>query len=164
MRTNLTCLKCFRHLKGVILFFFFFLVTQRRELFAQGGRLITGVVKNKQDSTALPGVSILVKGHERIATRTDNEGKFQLTVPDDTRALIFSSAGYEGREIPLNGSGPVAVWLVAAIQSLNDVVVVGYGTQKKSDITGSVTSVSKDRLSKIPVTNVLQALEGSVAG
>lgn len=158
MRTKLTCIK------GISLFCLFLLFAFHNGLFAQGGKVITGLVKNKQDSIALPGVSITVKGHASLATQTDATGQFRLTVPDNARILVFSSIGMESREALINEASSLTVYLTPGVQSLNDVVVVGYGTQKKSDITGSVTSVPKDRLSKIPVTNVLQALEGSVAG
>jgi TonB-linked SusC/RagA family outer membrane protein len=158
MRKKLT------RLKGIPLLYFLCLLAPSHLLFAQGGRLITGAVKTRQDSSSLPGISISVKGHERIATQTDAVGKFRLTVPDNARTLIFSSAGMETREVSIDEANSSTIYLVPGAQSLNDVIVVGYGTQKKSDITGSVTSVPKDRLSKIPVTNVLQALEGSVAG
>jgi TonB-linked SusC/RagA family outer membrane protein len=158
MRTKLTCIK------GMSLFCLLFLFAFDKGLFAQQVRVITGLVKNKQDSAALPGISVTVKGHASLATQTDATGKYQLTVPDNARILVFSSAGMESQEVLINDASSLTVYLNAGVQSLNDVVVVGYGTQKKSDITGSVTSVPKDRLSKIPVTNVLQALEGSVAG
>src|SRR5882757_8429209 len=95
-----------------------------------GERVITGIVRARTDSAGLQGVSILVKGHERIATRTDAEGKFRLTVPADTRSLMFSNVGMETREVSLEGgAGFLQIFLYTSVQSLNDVVVVGYGTQ-----------------------------------
>jgi len=164
MRTKLTNLLFQKGVKGTSLLCLFFLFAIPFCLFAQNGRPVSGTVKSGHDSTTLPGVTISVKGQPKLATRTDADGKFQITVPENARALVISSVGMETREITLNGKGPLEIYLTNNVQSLNDVVVVGYGTQKKSDITGSVTSVPKDRLSKIPVTNVLQALEGSVAG
>jgi len=146
------------------LFCLFFLFACGNGLFAQDGAPISGVVRNRQDNTPLPGITVSVKGNQKIATQTDEGGKFRISVPAGARALVFSGIGMETREVPVSEAGSGNILLTTTAQSLSDVVVVGYGTQKKSDITGSVASVPKDRLSKIPVTNVLQALEGSVAG
>lgn len=164
MRTKLTNLLFQKRARMASLLCLFVLVAFSNTLFGQEGRPIAGSIKSRQDSAALAGVTVSVKGYPKLTTRTDAEGKFRLTVPAEARVLVLSSVGMETREIALDGTTDLNIYLTTTVQSLNDVVVVGYGTQKKSDITGSVTSVSKDRLSKIPVTNVLQALEGSVAG
>jgi TonB-linked SusC/RagA family outer membrane protein len=122
---------------------------------------VTGTVKDATGEL-LPGVSIAVKG-TTVGIITDIEGRFTLGVPANA-VLTISYLGYVTQEIPVNGQTELTVTLAEDTQILDEVVVVGYGTQKKSDITGSVTSVPKERLSKLPVTNVLQAVQGAAAG
>ncbi|MDJ1467172.1 SusC/RagA family TonB-linked outer membrane protein [Xanthocytophaga flava] len=125
---------------------------------------VTGTITDDKGEI-LPGVSILLKGTS-IGTTTNSEGKYSLTIPDGTKdpVLIFSFIGYTTEEVTVGNRTSVDVKLLPDLQSLSEVVVVGYGTQKRSDITGSVSSVPKARLSQLPVTNVLQAVQGSVAG
>ncbi|MVN20261.1 SusC/RagA family TonB-linked outer membrane protein [Mucilaginibacter arboris] len=124
---------------------------------------ITGKVTDDKNLT-LPGVSIRVEA-STVGTVTDVNGEFRLTAPSNAR-LRFSYIGYTTQTIAVAGRTKISVTMAlnASGQKLNEVVVVGYGTQKRSDITGSVASVPKSRLEELPVTNVLQALEGSVAG
>ena len=96
-------------------------------------------------------------------TTTDSKGAFSLNVPDNS-VLEISSVGYKPEEIAADFTVPMQIKLAVANQTLTDVVVVGYGTRKRSDVTGSVSSVGKERLSQLPVTNALQAVQGSVAG
>ncbi|TDN37562.1 TonB-dependent receptor [Hymenobacter sp. UV11] len=125
---------------------------------------VTGKVLDEKQA-GLPGATVVLKGTS-LGANTDADGNFSLRVPDGTASptLVISSIGYVRQEIALNGRTNLTVSLVANTQDLNEVVVVGYGTQKRSDITGSVASVRQDRLEKIPVANVAQALEGAVAG
>lgn len=109
------------------------------------------------------GASILVKGTTN-GTITDFDGHFTLSNVSSTSVLVFSYLGMVSQEITVGNQKTIKVTMAEKALSLNDVVVVGYGTQKKSDITGAVTSVSKERLSKIPVTNVMQAVQGAVSG
>lgn len=124
---------------------------------------VTGKVTDSQTGDPLPGVNILVEGTS-IGTASDVDGKYSIEIPQENAVLVFSFVGYSSEKVPFAGQATVNVSLVPDIQSLDEVVVVGYGTQKKSDITGSVTSVSKDRLSKLPVNNVMQAIQGVAAG
>lgn len=108
------------------------------------------------------GATIMVKGTKN-GTVTDFDGNFSISnVQSGT--LVISYVGYKTKEIAFHGTAPVNVTLAEDSKALDEVVVVGYGTQKKSDVTGSVTSVNKDRLSQLPVTNVMQALEGATSG
>ena len=111
----------------------------------------------------LPGVVVKLKG-TNTAVSTDSQGAYTINVPDYNGTLIFSFIGYTSREVAINRQKTINIQLQQENKQLNEVVVVGYGTQKRSDITGSVASVPKARLSELPVTNVLQALEGAVAG
>lgn len=97
------------------------------------------------------------------ATQTNEKGEYSISArPNDV--LVITSVGFTPQEIPVNNQSTVDVKLSASSQTMADIVVVGYGTQKRSDVTGSVASVPKNRLSQLPVTNVLHAIEGSVAG
>ena len=125
---------------------------------------VVGIVLDEK-KVGLPGATVILKG-TTIGTTTAADGKFTLTVPDGTAAptLVVSSIGYLKQELVVGGRTSFTVNLAPNTQDLNEVVVVGYGTQKRSDITGSVASVPQDRLEKVPVANVAQALEGAVAG
>jgi TonB-linked SusC/RagA family outer membrane protein len=113
----------------------------------------------------MPGATVVLKG-TTLGTSTDADGKFSLRIPDGTATptLVVSSVGYVKQELLVGDRTTFSIKLVANAQDLNEVVVVGYGTQKRSDVTGSVVSVPQDRLEKIPVSNVAQALAGAVAG
>jgi TonB-linked SusC/RagA family outer membrane protein len=125
---------------------------------------ITGTVLDEKGD-GMPGATIVLKG-TTLGTSTDADGKFSLRIPDGTATptLVISSVGYVKQELPVGDRSTFAIKLVPNTQDLNEVVVVGYGTQKRSDVTGSVVSVPQDRLEKIPVSNVAQALAGAVAG
>lgn len=124
---------------------------------------INGTITDAQNGEPLPGVNIIVEG-TTTGTTTDVSGKYSIEVPQENSVLIFSYMGYLTERVALAGQSTLDLKLSPDIKSLEEVVVVGYGTQKKSDITGSVTSVSKDRLSKLPVSNVMQAIQGVAAG
>ncbi|MEJ7692901.1 SusC/RagA family TonB-linked outer membrane protein, partial [Daejeonella sp.] len=124
--------------------------------------IVQGKVSDGKGQT-LPGVSVKLKGSNK-GVSTDANGNYSITLPDANGTLVFSYLGFTPLEIALNGRQRLDVTMNEDITSLNEVVVIGYGTQKRSDITGSVTSVPKERLTNLPVTNVLQAVEGSVAG
>ncbi|MGI4744327.1 MAG: SusC/RagA family TonB-linked outer membrane protein [Janthinobacterium lividum] len=125
---------------------------------------ITGTVLDEKGD-GMPGATIILKG-TTLGTTTDADGKFSLRVPDGTATptLVISSIGYVRQEIAVGDRTNFAIKLAPNAQDLNEIVVVGYGTQKRSDVTGSVVSVPQDRLEKIPVPNVAQALAGAVAG
>ena len=114
-------------------------------------------------SGALPGVSVSVKSKPSIGTTTDLNGKYILSVPDDKTVLVFSMVGFDNQEIPVKGREVIDVLLKRASNSLNDVVVVAFGKQKKRDIIGSVTTISPSEL-KIPSSNLTTALAGRLAG
>lgn len=112
---------------------------------------------------ALPGVNVLVKG-TNIGTVTDINGEYKLQVPDDATTLVFSFVGYLDEEIEIDSRTQIDVVMMPDITSLAEVVVIGYGTQKKSDLTGSVGSVKSDVLVDRPAASVTEALAGRVAG
>lgn len=124
---------------------------------------IKGVVKGEGGSP-LSGVTVTVKD-SKIGTKTNASGEYQLNAPEGA-TLVFSYVGYVQQSIIAGNKSVINVILLIdeGKYQMNEVVVVGYGTQKRSDITGSVTSVPKERLAGLPVTNVLSAIQGTTAG
>ena len=124
---------------------------------------VSGRVTSSSDGEALPGVNVVVKGTS-TGTVTNVEGYYSISVPEDNDTLIFSSVGYLSEEVAVNGRSVVDVSLPEDIQSLSEVVVVGYGAQKRADITGSVASLSSESIKDLPVASVDQKLAGQLAG
>jgi len=125
--------------------------------------IVSGTVTDAASGDPLPGVNIIIKGTTQGVT-SDMNGKYSIVVTSPDAILVYSFIGYVTQEVPVSGKNTIDVALVQEIKELDEVVVVGYGTQKRSDITGSVASVSKERLSNIPVTNFMHAIQGSTAG
>jgi TonB-linked SusC/RagA family outer membrane protein len=142
-------------LLGILLFCFVMAISPA---YAQN-TTVKGVVRDAMGPTA--GATVVQKGTNN-GTITDLDGNFTINVPANA-VLVISFVGLDTQEIPVAGKKFIEVTL-SGNEELEEVVVVGYGTQKKSDITGSVASVDKARLSKLPVTNVLQAVQGATAG
>lgn len=126
-------------------------------------RGVSGRVTSSDDNTGLPGVNVAVKGTSR-GTTTDAEGRWKLSVPDGEVTLVFSSVGFIGQEMALGNRSEISLQLKADDRTLNEVVVVGYGTQKKSQLTGAISSVSAKEIAELPITNARQALQGRAAG
>lgn len=123
--------------------------------------IISGTIKDAQDMP-LPGVTITVKGTKQ-ATNSDLDGNYKISA-NSNDILVFSYLGFVTKEIPLNGKTKITITLDEDIAKLNEVVVVGYGTQTKKDLTGSVAVVSGDDIVSRSTTNVSNALQGAVAG
>ncbi|NQV75041.1 MAG: TonB-dependent receptor, partial [Bacteroidetes bacterium] len=123
---------------------------------------VSGIVTDSKGET-LPGVSIKLKSTS-VGITTDLNGKYSINVPDDASTLVFTYIGYVSQEVAINGRSIVNVQLVAANTALNEVVVIGYGTQKKTDLTGAISSVSGEVLQKRTVTNTALALQGMSPG
>lgn len=111
---------------------------------------------------ALPGVSVTVKG-SRTGTTTDAAGNFAITVPDNA-TLVFSYIGYEPKEVEVNGRTSLTVSLTPSVKIQDQVVVIGYGTANKRDLTGSITKVSGKEVADKPNTNPVASLQSKVAG
>jgi TonB-linked SusC/RagA family outer membrane protein len=124
---------------------------------------ISGTVKDEKNEP-MPGVNVAVKNTTR-GTSTDPSGRFNLSIPDESSVLVFSFLGYEKQEIPVGNRKIINVQLRPDPKSLQEVVVVGYGEQRKETLTGSVVSIN-DQVFKNrgPVSNPLQALQGQVPG
>lgn len=128
----------------------------------QDKRLIRGTVVDAKNSTPLPGLTVVVKG-TTVGAVTDIDGKYSITAsPKDI--LVFSFIGYSNQEIPVGDKTGIDVKLAEDVFGLDEVVVTGYGVQKKSDLTGAVSSVTGEQLSKLPAVNIDQALQGQAAG
>ncbi len=129
---------------------------------AQPSVLINGRVTD-ENGDPLIGATVLIKGTTR-GTITDVEGRYELNVPPEANTLVFTYVGYVRREIAIDGKTDISVSLSQEILGLDEIVVVGYGSMKKRDITGSVVSITEESLSVRPNTNLEQMLQGSVAG
>ena len=130
-------------------------------LFAQQ-RTVTGTV-SETDGSALPGVNVIVKG-TNTGTVTDIDGKFSINVNESQNVLVFSYVGYLSEEVDITNRSIVDVSLAPDIQNLQEVVVVGYGTQKKVNLTGSVETLKGSDIAEQPILQTSQALMGKMAG
>jgi TonB-linked SusC/RagA family outer membrane protein len=125
------------------------------------GTTVSGTVTG-DNNTPLNAVSVTVKGSAK-GTSTNSSGQFTLSAPS-TATLVFSSVGYTNKEVAMSGQSTINVSLTAASQELTQVIVVGYGTQRKIDVTGSVANVKGADIAKQPVLTATQAIQGKVAG
>jgi TonB-linked SusC/RagA family outer membrane protein len=123
---------------------------------------VSGTVKD-ENGNPLPGVSVLVKGTS-VGTIADADGKFSINVPSGESILVFSFIGYILKEVPVNGQTVLSVDLAPATETLNEVVVVGYGTQEKKDVTGAISAVKGSDIENLPSGGAQQALQGRMAG
>jgi hypothetical protein len=126
-------------------------------------RTITGRIISSDDQQGFPGVNIIVKGSTK-GTVSDADGNYTIEVPSTESILVFSAIGYATVEQLVGAQSVINITLEADVTSLSEVVVVGYGTVKKSDITGALSRVTAETIQDRPVQNVLQALQGQAAG
>ena len=126
-------------------------------------RTITGHVTSGDDNNPLPGVNVAVKGTTR-GTTTDANGAYRLNIPSGNPILVISSVGFLSQEITIGNRTSIDVKLETDTRALNEVVVVGYGTQRKSQMTGAISQVSAKQLQEMPITSIGQAMQGRVAG
>lgn len=129
---------------------------------AAQGSTVTGTVLNASDQLPLPGVTVAVKGKAQ-GTVTDSDGKFTI-IADPSDVLIFSFVGMETREVQVGTSREITVSLEESIGSLQEIVVVGYGTQKKTNLTGAVSSVDTRVLESRPIADAGRGLQGTTPG
>ena len=141
-------------------FLFFLLLLSHSAVMAQ--TTVRGTVTDETDA-GLPGATIILKGTSQ-GTTSDVEGNFSIQVPDQNAVLVISFIGYESQEIPVANQSIINVKLNPSTESLEEVIVVGYGTQREEAVTGSVASVSGDIVREIPSTNVTTALQGRLPG
>jgi TonB-linked SusC/RagA family outer membrane protein len=126
-------------------------------------QVLTGTVTDSTSGEPLPGVHVLIEG-TLIGTATDLNGKFSLPKPESGAVIVFSFIGYVTERITYSGQVMIDVKLSQNVMALDEVVVIGYGTIKKSDLTGSIASVNTKDIEKSNQVNILSALQGKVAG
>ncbi|MCM4165398.1 MULTISPECIES: TonB-dependent receptor [unclassified Arenibacter] len=131
-------------------------------VYAQDNITVRGTIMDN-DNLPLPGASVVVKG-TTTGTQTDFDGNFVLDNVPGNGTLVFSYLGYTTLEISVNGQTSFSIQLKEDTQALDEVVVVGYGTQKKADLTGSITTIKSEDITRTPSGAAMQALQGKVAG
>jgi TonB-linked SusC/RagA family outer membrane protein len=124
---------------------------------------VTGTVIDQEEGGVLPGVSIIIKGTSK-GTQTDFDGNFTISIGGPEDVLVFSYLGYKVKEVKVNGNKTLNVSLAPDSEQLDEIVVIGYGTSKKSDLTGSVVAIGGDAIKEQPIANVAEALTGRLAG
>ncbi|MFN8255856.1 MAG: TonB-dependent receptor [Bacteroidales bacterium] len=159
--------QAFNRGKLAVLLILFFSLIESLSAFAErpdNGAILQNIVKGNvtstEDGSALPGVNIQVKG-TTSGTVTDLSGDYTINIEDQNAVLVFSYTGYKVQEIPVNGQSVINVQLVPDVTSIDEVVVVGYGTQKKVNLSGAVDVVSSEGIENRPVSNLTQALQGA---
>jgi len=126
-------------------------------------RSVTGMVSDAKSGETLIGVSIMVKGSS-LGTTTDANGKFNLTIAGNNAVLVINYVGYVKQEVPVENKTQINARLTPDETALSEVVVIGYGTVKKRDLTGSVVSVKGEDIAKVPSSNPLESIQGKVPG
>ena len=125
--------------------------------------IVTGTIRDATTGETMPGVSIKVKGQAK-GTVTTSEGKFSLEVPENA-VLEIIFLGYLKQEISVNGRSSINIILNVSNSELDEIVVIGYGSQRRSDLTGAISSVSSEQLNKIPTNQRIdQSLQGLAPG
>ena len=134
----------------------------RSETTAEQKKELSGTVKDSK-GIALPGVTVVVKG-TTVGTITDNDGKFRLQVPNDAKVIVFSFVGMKAQEILIAGKTIFNIVLEDLTVGIEDVVVVGYGFQKKESVVGAITQVGNESLMKSGTANITNAITGKLSG
>lgn len=124
---------------------------------------VNGVVVDVYDKEPLPGVSVMIKDQFATAVMTDIDGKFTIKAPKGAE-LVFSFIDYNPSTVKVTSDAPLTVDMTRKSLMLEEVVAIGYGVQKKSDITGAISSISSDDIERTPVSNPIQALQGRASG
>ncbi|MCB0446372.1 MAG: TonB-dependent receptor [Gelidibacter sp.] len=141
----------------LILFFLFsYTITYAQEV------TVSGTVTSSEDGFPIPGVNVIVKGTTRGAS-TDFDGNYSLKVSKG-EVLEFSSLGFKTQSFTVGNATTINVTMVTDVESLNEIVVIGYGSQRKVDLTGAISTVKSEEIEKTPNSNVMQSLQGKVAG
>lgn len=125
--------------------------------------VISGRVVDAQTGSSIPGVNVVVP-NTSIGTATDADGQYSLDVAEDADSLRFTAVGYQPRTVSIDGRTTINVELVPDVEALEEIVVVGYGTQRQEEVTGSVASVGASDIENLPVPSFQEALQGQLAG
>lgn len=139
------------------------LVSQDSPAEAYQEKTVTGTVLSGENNESLPGVNVVVKG-TTTGGITDLDGMYTVNVPDDNSSLIFSSVGYETVEVAVGNKSVIDITLIPDLTTLSEIVVVGYGTQDKRDVTAAIASLDNEAIRRIPSANPVDALKGQVSG
>lgn len=126
-------------------------------------RTVTGKVTDEGTGNPLSGVSVIVKG-TLVGTSTKEDGSYQLTVPANAKSLVFSFVNFTTREVIIDNRTEVSVQLTNEEKAMSEVVVVGFGTQRRRDVTSSIATIGGDKIRNVPVQTFEQALSGKAAG
>jgi len=143
-------------------FLFAFLISAPAYLMAQTTVTITGTVLDGRTNNPIADVNVAVKG-SKSGTRTGSKGEYSITAKQG-EILVFSYAGYEQHEVTVTNQTTIDFTIMPSSSNLDEVVVIGYGTSKRKDLTGAVSSVSGKDIAAVPVANVAQAMQGKLAG
>lgn len=129
-------------------------------------RTVKGVVSEKTDNGNEPviGAGVLIKGTTKGGTATNAKGEYTISVPAGQNVLVFSSIGYKDVEVEIGNRSTIDVTMVTDSEMLDDVVVVGYGVQRRSDVAGSVASIKAEELISTPATNIAEMMRGKASG
>jgi TonB-dependent starch-binding outer membrane protein SusC len=126
-------------------------------------RVVSGKVTSQDDGSPIPGVNVVVKG-TTTGTASDQNGNYSITVSGTNPVLVFSFIGYANMEVAVGTQSTVDVQLSLDITTLSEVIVTGYGTQLKQNLTGNIAKVSGKIIENVPVTTFEQAIQGRAAG
>lgn len=160
MRMNLLLFKRHYH---VVVFFLFLSFFFSQETHSQNGVMVTGTVIDFEDKLPIPSVNVVEKGTKN-GVSTNFDGVFDIKVSNLNAILIVSYVGYKTQEVPLSGKSNITIGLLQDTQKLEEIVVVGYGTVKKSDLTGTVNTISSKEITQRNTTSVLEGIQGNVPG
>ncbi len=127
-------------------------------------KTLSGTVTSSDDGSAIVGATISVKGVANLGTLTDIDGKYQISVPAEATTLIFTSVGMLTQEFTIGSSTVIDVSLESSVNTVDEIVVTGYGTQLKSKVTGNISKVSGEQIQNTPVPSIQQAMQGKTAG
>ena len=132
-------------------------------LFAWAQISVSGSVLSDEDNEGLPGVNVIVKGTV-TGTVTDVDGKYSLDVPDQSSILVFSSVGFVSEEVTVGSQTIINMNLVPDITSLDELVVIGYGSIKRANVTNAISKINSESIEDRPITNLSEAFQGQIAG
>jgi hypothetical protein len=139
---------------------FLFLLALSLNVYGQS-RVVRGQVTD-ESKEPIPGTTVIVKG-TTTGTTTDLDGNYNISVPENS-TLVFSFIGFVAKEVIVGNNSIINITLNTDLSDLEEVIVVGYGTQKKSQLTGAISSVSAKEIQELPISNARQALQGRAAG
>ena len=124
---------------------------------------VSGTVMDDQGIPVI-GATVYLKDNSGVGTTTDLDGKFSLDVPNAQGTLVISFVGYKTQEVAIGGRTDLSITLMEDAEQLDEVIVVGYGIQKKRDVTGAISTLDNEKIEGLPVVSGVQAMQGQVAG